>query len=473
MNERRDTTEDLLRRRLEGIEVPPPPGVWERLEKSLAELPAAGRPVPRMTWWRRNRRAVMAAAACLLLMFGLTWKIDDIIGLDPAVPASRLATATPEATEDKDSAAQLALGSAEASGAESGTSVLSRAIGSLRAQSAEAPANTSQIAEARTVAKATTAKESEKPAESAETEPQSTVSAATASETGRAAADTAAATDDRPRQDPVQPAARAKRNPDWAALAMNGSRRREGRKVSASIFAGNLSGSSSTRTVSGQMAQYSSLGVKEMSDDIRNDKYSGINTSHRPDNDMETLLEAPTVMAAPREDVVLKHRMPITAGVSVSVGLTERISIESGLTYTYLRSVSDTRKLSSYNVRQDLHYVGIPLAVNYYAVNRDKWGLYLRGGGALEKAVKARRITSISSRDGGKSKTSEPLKVKGLQPSLNGSVGAEWRFARLLSIYAEPGVGYYIERTTQPDSYRTEHPVTFTLKMGLRVSFKP
>ena len=59
---------------------------------------------------------------------------------------------------------------------------------------------------------------------------------------------------------------------------------------------------------------------------------------------------------------------------------------------------------------------------------------------------------------------------KALQWSLAAAVGAEYRFAGPVGLYFEPDLSYYLTSTTSR-TIRTESPLTFSLRLGLRLSF--
>ena len=151
-----------------------------------------------------------------------------------------------------------------------------------------------------------------------------------------------------------------------------------------------------------------------------------------------------------------RHRQPLSAGFSIRKEFSHGLSLESGLTYTLRRS--DVRMpYSAEELRQRLHFIGVPLRVNWRFVEQHGFSLYLGAGGMVEKCVSARL---------GDSSVSE----KALQWSLAAAVGAEYRFAGPVGLYFEPDLSYYLTSTTSR-TIRTESPLTFSLRLGLRLSF--
>lgn len=153
------------------------------------------------------------------------------------------------------------------------------------------------------------------------------------------------------------------------------------------------------------------------------------------------------------------HKLPISFGLSVRKNLTSSISLETGLTYTYLSSDIHKQGESGNKVgEQKLHYLGIPLKVNWSFVNTNKFNVYVSGGGAVEKCVHGKTMT--------KSNT-----VKPLQFSLAGGVGAQYNITKKLGIYAEPGVAYYFDDGSDTETIRKEKKFNINLQAGLRLTY--
>lgn len=178
---------------------------------------------------------------------------------------------------------------------------------------------------------------------------------------------------------------------------------------------------------------------------------------------------------APEESgVTLRHMMPVNAGISLMFPVSGSVSIVSGLNYSYLYSSTRQQLLSTGgegSVKQELHYVGIPVGVMYSFYDNRIVDFYLRGGVAVEKAVYARRTVD---RDLGGEPEVSKMGVKGMQFSVDGAIGANFRLTRRVGLYLEPGVAYYFEGGNESanfgtfSSYRTDNPVNFTLRLGVR-----
>ena len=179
-------------------------------------------------------------------------------------------------------------------------------------------------------------------------------------------------------------------------------------------------------------------------------------------------------MAAPIE-TRKKFYQPITTSLGVGIPLTERLSIHTGIQYTFLHS-----RFSHYEVgtdlllwerRESLHYLGVPLGVAYKIFEQGRFSLYASGGAAIDKGLVKRSKTLFF--DQNVLDDEESNKIDGVQFSLNGSIGASVDLAKGLNLYIEPRVLWYIpsKNRPQPESKLTETPVMFNINCGLRWNF--
>ena len=167
------------------------------------------------------------------------------------------------------------------------------------------------------------------------------------------------------------------------------------------------------------------------------------------------------------------HYMPIKAGISVSYAFTPRWSLESGLTYSWLLSKSKTGSESYYvDSRQTLHYLGIPLNVNFH-IWQNRWmDVYASAGGMLEKCVGGTVRSDYVYGGDVRESDRENLTVKPLQWSVGASAGLQFRLSDVVGLYLEPGVTYHFGNGSGVESAYSVHPLNFNLNLGLRFSLK-
>lgn len=169
-------------------------------------------------------------------------------------------------------------------------------------------------------------------------------------------------------------------------------------------------------------------------------------------------------------DAVIRHKTPITFGASILKTFGKKWSIGMGVSYTKLSaeltSGSGDNFISS---EQNIHYVGIPVQLNYNVVQKGAFTGYVSGGGAFEKAVSGELKTKYIVNGVIKEVTYEKINEKPVQVSVNTAVGLQLKVIRNIGIYAEPGIGYHFHDNSSLNTIYKEKPLNFNLKFGVRI----
>ena len=156
------------------------------------------------------------------------------------------------------------------------------------------------------------------------------------------------------------------------------------------------------------------------------------------------------------------HHQPVRFGISLRYRISDRWSIESGLTYT--RMVADFTKTvddKSVTTEQHLNYIGIPVTASYLLWGSRYVNIYLSAGAMVEKMVSGSRTSAG---------VTNSFSIHPLQFSVSGAAGAEFRFSPQLSLYAEPGLGYWFDNGSDIPTYYQDKPLSFSLSLGLRLN---
>ena len=163
----------------------------------------------------------------------------------------------------------------------------------------------------------------------------------------------------------------------------------------------------------------------------------------------------------------INHLPPFSLGMTARKSLGRYGAIESGLVYNYLMSHFVWSDWANNNVRQTLHYVGIPVNMILYPQSNPKpnWRFYVASGFMIEKGVRA-VYRQKTQREGEQRITTVRSSIDGMQWSLTGALGINYRVVKGFSFYFEPRLGYFF-KNNQPISIRTEWPVNFSINMGL------
>ena len=155
------------------------------------------------------------------------------------------------------------------------------------------------------------------------------------------------------------------------------------------------------------------------------------------------------------ENASFRHHMPLGAGVGISFALGKKLALESGLNYTLLWSELTPE---GGNVRQNqyIHYLGIPLQLDWIFFDRAGFRLY-SGIGARMDICAGARIDGVK------------VKEDPLQWSASATIGAGYNFNRHVGIYLRPELDFYLSGT-RLNSVRKAGGVNVTLRAGLQIS---
>ncbi|MFA6335445.1 MAG: outer membrane beta-barrel protein [Bacteroidales bacterium] len=163
-----------------------------------------------------------------------------------------------------------------------------------------------------------------------------------------------------------------------------------------------------------------------------------------------------------------EYAAPFSIGLLISKELNNTLSLESGVVYSYLSTTYTSADNQQYRAKLKLHYIGIP--VNFVA---DMWDishqckLYASTGLMIEKGVQSDFSQYLSET---KQSITSNQSIKGVQWSINASLGLSYRIYRNWNIYLEPHLSYYFDNN-QPISIRTQKHTIIGVNSGLRFEF--
>lgn len=167
----------------------------------------------------------------------------------------------------------------------------------------------------------------------------------------------------------------------------------------------------------------------------------------------------------------VKNYQPVQVGVTLAYSFTDRLSLESGLTYSCLISdLSSGTDKGNYRIRQSLHYLGLPLNLRYDFLKINRFSMYSSLGGQMEKCVSGKTVTDYFSMGDKISSEKGKIMVEPLQWSVNAHVGAQYSFTGWAGIYLEAGAAYYFRNDSPVNCIYSERPLNFSLRAGVRFS---
>lgn len=170
----------------------------------------------------------------------------------------------------------------------------------------------------------------------------------------------------------------------------------------------------------------------------------------------------------------IRHRQPVRAGVSLRYNLTDRWGIESGLVYSYLSSSMETGNSTTYSSStvQRLHYIGIPLKINYNILDKKFLTIYAGAGGMMEKCVSGNAKVKSSLNGHEVNESEDRVTIRPLQWSVSAEAGIQGNITDFFGIYVEPGISWHFNNGSIVSTIYNEKPLNFNLEFGLRFTFE-
>lgn len=164
-----------------------------------------------------------------------------------------------------------------------------------------------------------------------------------------------------------------------------------------------------------------------------------------------------------------KHHLPVRIGLNIAYALSDRLSLESGVSYTRLSSdMKDGTSTNFISGSQNLDYVGIPLSLKYKALSYGAFDLYAATGILAEQCVNGKTSKDFVIEGNVKKTEQQNIHSRPLQLSANATVGLQFKIADNIGIYAEPGLSYFFDDNSSLNTIYKEKPLNFNLNIGFR-----
>lgn len=157
------------------------------------------------------------------------------------------------------------------------------------------------------------------------------------------------------------------------------------------------------------------------------------------------------------ETFPIRHFLPLSFGLEISYFPSSRMALTSGLDLSIYNSVRTVRTLGE--MRQRVHYLGIPFKAEWVAWQAGRFSTWLGAGVKVDRCIRA-RIGDLSVQD------------NTFHWSVMADASLQYALTEHLGLYVQPEVSWYF-KPTHPvlQTYRTEHPFMFTVGAGLRIGF--
>ena len=211
--------------------------------------------------------------------------------------------------------------------------------------------------------------------------------------------------------------------------------------------------------------------VYQFSNWIDYSNYLSTHSSEKYDEETRSLMRIATQNAVINNGVMdarYEHQPPVTLQLMFSRQLSQKASIETGLSYTQLHSTITTGSTNA-NIqeRQKLRYLGIPIRFGWNWYDKGRLNLYSSAGPMLELPIHS--TADVRHIENGKMTFQKEASLSvPVQWSVSFGLGAQYNLTPYLGIYLEPSMQYFFNDGSSLKTYRTEHPLEFTLPVGLR-----
>ena len=167
----------------------------------------------------------------------------------------------------------------------------------------------------------------------------------------------------------------------------------------------------------------------------------------------------------------VKHKTPVSVGLSVSYALNDRLSLVSGLNYTLLSSSWETTDTYHNETTQKLHFLGIPLSLSYEIARWKSFVVYGAAGAMAEVNVAGKLTTEKYMHRELYEREVSHIRMKPWLWSVNARAGVSYPLIRFVSLYAEVGADYYFDNGSVLETVRSEKPYNLKLQAGFRLGF--
>lgn len=165
------------------------------------------------------------------------------------------------------------------------------------------------------------------------------------------------------------------------------------------------------------------------------------------------------------------HWQSARIALSLKCSIGERWGVESGICMSTLSTSINTESgNSTKKTNRHVEYLGIPLYVNYNALQWNRFSVYLTAGPMYEFAtgvhlesesyLNGKRVSSLND---------NTLQKDGIW-SLNAGAGLQWNVTEHSALFVQPGFSYHFVGGNHIETYYTAHPASFNLAIGYRLT---
>ena len=162
------------------------------------------------------------------------------------------------------------------------------------------------------------------------------------------------------------------------------------------------------------------------------------------------------------------YYQPVSVALTVSYEASSRLSLRSGLNYSALvSSLSSGSEQALYSTTQVLHYLGLPLDLNYTLFSSGKISCYAGVGAMVQKAVAGSSATSFYKNSSLVEKTVQSVVEKQLQWSAGAFAGLSYELGGKAALQLECGASYHFDNGSFVESIYKTKPLGLNVSLGV------
>lgn len=170
-------------------------------------------------------------------------------------------------------------------------------------------------------------------------------------------------------------------------------------------------------------------------------------------------------------DSIAHHHMPLTIGLMLNRKLDSHWQLGIGLRYQ--RMTSDMLSGNTYvslSQHQKVQYLAIPVSVSWYYPLGRRFSTYLSASAAVNLPLRS-TLESVYLMNGKEIDPTTEHIHPGVQWSTGLGLGLQYDLTPNIGFFVEPSLQYYFKRSSDVKTWNTEHPLSFSLPLGLRITF--
>lgn len=170
-------------------------------------------------------------------------------------------------------------------------------------------------------------------------------------------------------------------------------------------------------------------------------------------------------------DSIAHHHMPLTIGLMLNRKLDRHWQVGIGLRYQ--RMTSDMLSGNTYvslSQHQKVQYLVIPVSVSWYYPIGCRFSTYLSASAAVNLPLRS-TLESVYLMNGQSFDPTTEHLHPGVQWSTGLGLGLQYDLTPNIGFFVEPSLQYYFKQSSDVKTWNTEHPLSFSLPLGLRITF--